>query len=323
MANPTARIELNGKDKTAEWSKVLESLTITDMAGVESDTCEVSFDNADGFRAPPIGAELKVWLGYEPAPVYMGRYKVESWTKEGEPKRLSISATAADLTGPMRARKLRSFHEKTLKEIVDDVAKSNGLTAQVDEAIGARKVEHIDQQTESDIGFLTRLAKRNGATFKVADGQVIFAAKGSRKLPSGKDKTVIELKPQGQSHWTATFGAREDYVAASASYRDSATQRRRTEKAGEGSVVHRDRRLYGSAVEAAAAAEANLGDLRRGTTTVTIEMLGEVSLFAEALVALKDFDPDVDGSYLASSVTHTFNSSGFTTNVSLETDGRK
>lgn len=322
MSKPVARIELNGKDKTAEWSRYLESLTVTDEAGIKSDTCEVTFDNAQGFSAPPIGAELRVWLGYEPQPVYMGRYKIDSWTKEGPLRRMTISAKAADMTGAIREPKMRSFHETTVKAIVDQVASDHGLSATVDATIGARQIDHIDQQTESDMHFLTRLAKRQGATFKLADGKIIFAAKGSRKLPSGKDKAeiVITLGPQ-VSNWTAAAGERGDFGAASASYRDPTTHRKRSAKVGKGKVVHRDRRLYGSEAEAQAAAEANYGDLTRGRLQVSLQMPGNPNLFAEALVTLKDFDPDVDGPFLAKSVTHTFSASGYTTSASLETEG--
>lgn len=318
---PAARIELDGKDVTAKWSPHLESLSITDEAGVKSDTCEVSFDNSAGFSAPPIGSTLRVWLGYEPAPVYMGSYKIDSWSKEGPTRRLSISAKAADMTSAIREPKMRSFHEKTVKEIVEEVATAHGLTAVVDPTIGARTVDHIDQQTESDMAFLTRLARRQGATFKMADGKAIFAAKGSRTKPDGSAKTEIALTLKGNTSWSAQSSERGSFGAACASYMDPETKRRNTVTRGSGAVKHRDRRLYATREEAEAAAEANLGDLTRGKVTVSVEMPGDPNLFAEALVTLKDFDPDVDGPYLAKSVSHSFSGGGYTTSLSLETEG--
>jgi phage protein D len=45
-------------------------------------------------------------------------------------------------------------------------------------------------------------------------------------------------------------------------------------------------------------------------------------IFAEALVSLEEFDDDIDGEYLAKSVTHTFAAQGgYRTAVSLETEG--
>lgn len=319
---PTARVMLNGKDVTEKWSAVLESISVTDEAGIKADTCEIAFDNRSGFSAPPIGAEIQVWIGYAPTPTYMGRYKVDSWSKSGPTKRLTVSGKAADLTSAIRAAKLRSFHEKTVKQIVEQVAGDHGLTAIVDAGIGSQMVEHIDQQTESDMSFLSRLAKRQGAVFKVADGKLIFAAKGSKNAPSGKAKAEIEMKPAQTSSWQATCNKRGEYKSASAHYMDRAAGKRKTARTGTATPHHRDRRLYGSKAEAEAAAKANLGDLTRGQVGVTIEAPGDPLLFAEALVTLKEFDADVDGSYLVKSVTHTLAASGgYTMSVSLEVLG--
>jgi phage protein D len=319
---PAARIEINGKDVTKQWSDVLDTMTVTDEAGIKSDTLEVSFDNATGFSAPPIGAEIKAWLGYEPSPVYMGSYKIDSWTKSGPLRRLTISAKAADLTSKIRSPKMRSWHEKTVKEIVTTIAGDNGLSAIVDSQIGANFIEHIDQQTESDVAFLTRLAKRQGATFKLADGKVLFAAKGSSTAPSGKSKSAKIIVPEQLSTWSVTCDKRGDFDAATAQYRDPTTKKRKTVTAGGGSRKHRDRHLYGSQAEAQAAAKAKLGDLTRGQKSVQLDGPGNPDLFAEALVTLKGFDPDVDGQFLAKSVTHAFSASGFTTSATLETEGK-
>lgn len=316
---PAARIEFNGKDVTTKWVDVLESITITDEAGIKADTCEIAFDNGEGFSAPPEGAIVKIWLGYEPKPIYMGSYKVDTWTKRGPPKRLSISAKAADLTSEIRAAKIRSFHEQTVGEIVEQIAADNGLKAVVDEEIAAREVEHIDQQTESDMSFLSRLAKRQGATFKLADGKILFAAKGSERTPSGKEKTPVVVNLGDVSDWEATQNKRGQYKSASAHYMDHVAGKRKTATAGTGKPCHRDRRLYGSRAEAQAAAEANLGDLNRGQMTVSLTMKGTPEFYAEALVELKGFDADVDGQFLAKSVTHSYSDSSFITTATLET----
>lgn len=318
---PTYRVTLDGKDVTEKWGKVLTSLSLTDEAGVKADTCAIGFDNRGRFAAPPIGAEMQVWLGYEPEPIYKGRFKVSSWEKEGPVRRLTVECASADLTSKIRAPRTRSFHDKTVKQIVDDVAKDHGLKASVDSGIGARKIDHIDQQTESDVAFLTRLASRNGATFKLADGKVLFAAKGSRKLPDGTTKSVIGLQPKQTSSWRVRCDTRGDYKSASATYMDPTTRKRKSAVAGSGEPRFRDKRLYGSQAEAQAAAEAKLGELTRGQMSIEIEMGGDPRLFAEALVKLEGFDADVDGEYLAKSVRHEF-SRGYRTSLSLETEGK-
>lgn len=323
---PAARFEIDGRPVSPAFHKRLVSLTIHDEAGVKADTCEIEFDarpdhGTAGFSAPPIGAELQVWLGYEPQPVLRGRFKIDSWEKSGPPTTLRISAKAAEMTSAIKATKTRSHHDTTLGEVVKKIAGEHGLSPVIDADLAARTIAHIDQQTESDMNFLSRLARRNGATFKLADGKVIFTAKGSKTLPSGGSKPVATIKPSQLSRWSVRSEERGGHKSVKAAYIDHAKGERIFVTAGQGGPVHRDRRLYGSPAEAQAAAAATLGDLTRGKRTAELDGPGMPELSAESLVALRDFDVEVDGEYLVKTVTHEFSASGYTTSVMLETEG--
>jgi phage protein D len=314
---PACRIEVNGNDAGAALVRRLVSVTMTDEAGVKADTCEIMVDARGNVDVPPIGTEIKLWLGYEPAPIFRGRFRVTGWTIEGMPRRLIVGAHAADLTGALRAPKMRSHHDMTVGEIVKKIAGEHGLTPLIDAEIGARKIEHIDQQTESDMSFLTRLANRNGATFKVGAGRLVLAKQGSAKLPDGSAKQVVTLKPSDCSRWSVGSQERGAFKSVVCCYMDHGAGKRVAVRAGEGEPAHRDRRLYGSKVEAQAAADAQLGQRTRGAKTGEIDGPGMPALYAEALVKLDGFDPDVDGDYLAQTVTHTFDGSGYETSVIL------
>src|SRR4051812_682879 len=117
---PGFRIQAGSRDITATlWngeSGPLVSMTITDEAGVKADTVELVVDNrqsASGrvFGPPLIGSEIDVWLGYEPQPAYMGKFRVDEWTKSGPPSILTITAKSADLTSAIKERRVRSWHE--------------------------------------------------------------------------------------------------------------------------------------------------------------------------------------------------------------------
>lgn len=323
---PTARISLDGKDITTRLlgggsNCILESLTITDEAGIKSDSLELVIDNRENFPAPPKGAMIQVWLGYEPEPVYMGKYRVDEWSKSGKPNVLRVSAKAAELTTAIKGTKTRSWHDKTVKQIVTKIAGEHGLGTAIDQAIGARQVEHIDQQTESDMGFLTRLAGRNGATFKLADGKIIFAAKGSKTLPGGGTKSEVVLKPADVSTWSVTSSERGGHKSVVCSYQDHAANKRVSVTAGDGKPAHRDKKLYRTKSEAEAAAKAKLGELTRGKKEGQVDGPGNPAIFAEGVVRLEGFDPDCDGSFFAKSVTHSFSGSGaYTTSITLETE---
>lgn len=296
----------------------LISLTVTDEAGLKSDTVEVVLDGRDIFDMPPPGYEFEVFLGYEPALLRMGKYRVDSWEIAGPPNIITLSAASAELTTAIKGQKMRSWHDTTVGAIVQKIAGEHGLGSAVDSEIGARAVEHIDQQTESDLNFLSRLARRNGAVFKLADGKVLFAKKGSKTLPSGKAKVARTVRPAEVSSWSMTESERGGHKSVVAHWHDHKAGKRKSETAGTGKPAHRIKTLYRTQAEARAAARATLADLRRGKREGSLEMPGTPDFFAEGFVRLTGFHPDVDGEYSAKSVIHRFSGGGFITSVSLE-----
>lgn len=309
-------------------SAPLLSLTVTDAEGLKSDSVELTIDNRDQIPAPKKGARMQVWLGYvETGLVYMGSYSVDQWRKSGRPRLLTVTAKAADLTGDIKSPKSRSFHETTVGEIVDKVAQKNGMEAQVHPELRDMKIGHIDQSSESDIHFMTRLAKRVGANFKPANGKLIFNKAGAGTLPSGADVPVFTITETGVTDWDATGSERGSYQSASASWADSRTGERKTivrGKTGKTALRHRDRRVYKTEEEAERAAEAALSGLQRGKISLNISMPGAPEMFAGARIAAQDFDPDVDMVYIVKNTTHTLDSSGLRTSIQNESvDGGK
>jgi hypothetical protein len=232
-----------------------------------------------------------------------------------------VSAKAAELTTAIKGQKTRSHHDTTVGAIVRKIAGEHGLGVSIDSSIASRAVPHMDQQTESDLNFLSRLAKRNGAVFKLADGKVLFAKKGAKTLPSGKGKPSITLKPADVATWSVTESERGGVKCVVAHWHDHKAGKRKSAKAGDGKPAHRLKTVYPTEAEAKAAADAALADLRKGKRDGSINMAGNPDLFAEADVILSGFDKDADGTYSAKSVTHTFSDGGYTTDVSLEVGG--
>ncbi len=327
---PAARIVANGVDITTKLldpkrqRAILASLTITDEAGIKSDTLELEVDNRPGldgavFAVPPVGSELEAWLGYEPAPVRMGRYRVDEWTKSGPRSVIRISAKSAELTTSIKSPKRRSWHDTTVGAIVDTIAGEHALGIAISPELAPRAIEHIDQQNESDVAFLTRLAGRHGATFKVAGGKLVFAAKGSREYPTGGAKPVTVIRPADVSTWSVTESERGGFHSVVTQWHDHNAGKRKSVTAGAGEPVYRERHVYSTEAEAKAAADARLGELKRGRREAQFEGVGNPALFAEGVVRLEGFDPDCDGDFFAKSVTHSFSGSGYTTSVTLET----
>ncbi len=318
---PAIRLEIDGKAASPELLRRLVSIRIVDHSGGSADTLEIELDDRNNAAAPPIGGEVKVWLGYEPKPAYRGRFRISGWSLNGPPAVMTVNAKAADFTSAIRAPKTRSHHQTTLGAIVSKVAGEHGLGVSMDSGLAARMIDHVDQQTESDMSFLSRLAKRNGATFKIGAGKVVFTANRSTILPDGTSKTRFAIRPEMISTWSFRAEERGAYKSAKAAFYDKKKGKRVHCTAGSGTPCHRDRRLYATQDEAQNAADANLGDLTRGKVTGSISGPGMPDLYAEALLDLAGFSPDCDGEYLAKTVTHRFDGRGYVVDIDFETIG--
>lgn len=246
---PACRVTLDGVDITANlipapFGMVLEgggvalpgglrsggpllALTVTDNEDRKSDSVELSIDNRDYYAAPQKGSRFQVWLGYvETGLVDMGTYQVESWTKRGPPRELSISAKAAGFGTPIKAKRSRSYHGKTAGAIIQQIAGYYGLGTIIHSTIESLPIGHIDQSNESDVHFLTRLAGRVGARFKIANDTIIFNDASGSTQPNGGEASSFDWTLADVVSWSAEGSERGSYDKASAYYQDTAKGKR-------------------------------------------------------------------------------------------------
>jgi phage protein D len=183
MSTPAFRVVADGTDITDKIRDRLISLRITDQAGQQSDSLELTIDDREKrMPVPRYGAWLRVWLGYDTGgqkPAYMGAFAVDDVDLSGGPRSMVIKATAAQ-TAPELTKEGRSqsWSNKTLGQIVQDIAKRNGLHAVINKPLSDIQIKHEDQTNETDQSFLTRLAEKYRATIKPADGKLVVVERG-------------------------------------------------------------------------------------------------------------------------------------------------
>jgi phage protein D len=346
VVTPACRIVLDGTDITANlipapFGMPLEgggrviagalgfgkgpllSITVQDNEAKQSDSCELELDLREYIPSPGKGSKLQVWLGYATALNYMGSFAIDSWTKKGPPKIMTVSAKAAGMTTDIKAPKSRSYHEKSIDDIVQQIAGKHGLKAVVNGELGSLKPGHLDQSSESDLNFLTRLAGRVGGNFKLANETIIFNKAGSGQLPSGGAAPTFLFTPIGMTDWECTGATRGDYGSVEAAFHNVKKGEREWVKGGgEGKgPKFRSRKLFKTKEEAEANAKATKSALARGSKNFGANFPGRTEIFAGAGATMMDFDPDCDGSYTIKSATHRLNSSGLSTRIQCEQSG--
>ena len=97
MQKVTLKLKINGTDKTAFITDRLTSLTVTDQAGLDSDTLSLTLDDhAPHIKLPPIKATLQLWLDQ----TYMGAWQVSELEADDQAGTLTIEATSPTTATP-------------------------------------------------------------------------------------------------------------------------------------------------------------------------------------------------------------------------------
>lgn len=226
---PIARLTIDGKPfGNAAVSRIV-SIELTDKRGFEADELTLELDDCDGALAiPSTGSKITLHLGYqETGIVDKGEYLFSEFTHTGAPDRLSITARAADLAETLAQQKERSWHKKTLYQIVEAIAKEHGYPYRIAEQYRRETIAHIDQTNESDASFLSRLAERYDAIATVKAGRLLFIPAGEAQTASGAPITPLTITRASGDNHSFNYSATNSYNAVRAYYTDKRTGRRK------------------------------------------------------------------------------------------------
>lgn len=197
--HPIVELTVDGQPMAGAFYERLVSLTVTDKEGMSSDTFSAELNDGppDFIKLPRKGAVVEIRMGYrETGVTSVGKFTVDKIEARCLPYSLNISGKAADLrSSKLKENQERHWDNKTLKDIVEEVASDAGLEASIDDEIGSHEYEWLAQQDESPIHFLERLARRHNALFSIKNGKLIFAKKGSGQSASGASTGAIIVTP--------------------------------------------------------------------------------------------------------------------------------
>ena len=321
MATPDFRVIADTVDITNAIRQGLLSLRVTDEAGINSDKVEIKLDDRDGkIEMPNTGAELEIFLGYkEDSLVRMGLFIVDEVSVESPPQSMIIRARAADMRQVLKAPRTKTWGTVTLNDVLADIAGQHGLNARISPELASIAYDNLVQSQESDLHFLTRLAREHGAITKPVHGNLLFVPKGEAKSVSGTLIPPITIPEKQITSWSATFADREKFGSVQAEYHDKELAEKVKVTAGSGEPVHTLRHTYDTQELANANAKATLERLKRGTGTVNMTLPGNTKFIAEGKINLVGVRAGVDGEWVLTRVEHSFDGSGYQCRLDGET----
>lgn len=318
------RVTLDGRDLSRLMAPYLIRLSLSESRAEEADTLDIVLDDSrNTFAIPKRGAAIKVAIGWIGEPlVEKGTFTVDEVEHSGAPDIVTIRARSASMTEAMHERREQSWHGQTLGAIVRAIAARHALKPVVSDALGAIAIAHIDQTHESDMSFLTRLAKRYDAVMNVKDGNLLFMPIGTGKTASGRPLPVLELTRMSGDQHRYHVAQRESYTAVRAHYHSNVKGKRKSVIVGGDNnrnvkVLPED---YATEAEARAAAKAEFARTQRSQATMDYTLArGRADVYPEVPVYLNGFKPDIDNeSWLVKKVLHELTDSGYTCTIELE-----
>ncbi len=313
------KIEFDGTDKTDSIRKRFVSLKIVDNPGHKSDKVELKISNKDrGFKLPRQEAEITVSMGRVGDQLFpQGVFTLDEVPFEGPARTLTLVGHAANMRRGLKEAKSRHFSNINAGDLVTRIAGEHGLRAVVSKELETYTWSHIDQNAESDMHLLTRLADDIDAIAKPTRRSLLFTRRGQQKSASGLDLPVIALSANDVSNWRGKLNERPVYNSVVAKYQDTQKAQLISIMAGSDAPTKELQQIYPNETEAREGAAAHLRRLSRISGEITINMLGRADIYSESPLDLSGFDPDIDKRWVIQNVTKTI-SKGFTMSFKAE-----
>lgn len=304
------RVLSNGTDVTSPIADRLIGITVTDASGETADTAEIEIDDRDYRVAlPAVGAVLQIAMGLGNELAELGQFVVDEIGGTVGPDTMSIKAKSADMRAAIKSAKTRAWQDVTLEDIVAKIAGEHGLAKQISDSLKSVHYTYLAQTSESDLNFLTRIARDLDATCKPAGGALVFVKTGEGKAADGSALPVFTLhrSQMASASWQLTGRGKFGRVVAEWSKRGTGRVEKVT--AGNDKPEHILRTRYATQAEAQRAADAALAKSKRNSGTLSVELGGYWGdLMAEGLIDVSGIKPELTGRWLVKTVTHRLSS---------------
>lgn len=281
----------------------LLSFERTDAAGIESDRLTLVVDTTGLDGLPRDGAKIRWSEGWlEEGLIDKGTFIVNQRRASLFPNTVTLTAAAAPFQAEddteFKQRRSASYGPVTLGDLFRQLTERHGFSPRVAPDLDEILLDHVDQTDETDMSFLTRLARRYDAVTKPVDTLYVLARRGQVKTISGQDLPALTLsvpmdnRPAVQGFISASLEDRSRNKSSGVIttwWDDTAAIEHQVKLGAE--PYKRIRQRYQSEDEARAGAEGEMRRLSRQDQQIRIDMPGTPRAVAEGLITLDETWP--------------------------------
>lgn len=328
MKKAIAEIWVDGVNVTDRISPLLISLSVSDRAGVTSDSATIELDDTNG-RAilPSDRAAVSIKLGWDGD----GVAEIFRGTIDGSPRAdgsrsgrtISITAKSMDVRGKAKQGQRRHFDDETIEKALQETGREAGITVTVHPDLASILREYIGLDDESFAEFGERIAGEVGGTFKIVGDRATLTKRNGGVNAAGVALATVQAIWGENLHdysITPIAGRRLEKSVRTRWYDPKAAEYKTTdaETGTEGATTTYydifDAADESSSQHRASALAAEL-DRESGKGTVTIE--GNIGAQPEGSCVVARCRPGIDGTYRIEGVTHDYSRSGWITRLEL------
>lgn len=328
---PAWKVEIDGQDITARLRDRLLSLEVTDGKRGRQDTAAISLIDAPPVDWPMAGRTAKLWMGWDDELEEMGEYQVSTPRSKGPPARLEIALSPILPPRPrtgLEGVDYQSLGSSTFSYANEDFQLDKWVQRAGDD-LGLRVIIHGDirdrvvdltQENETHGKFLERLAREQGLTVRVHNGDLIVApAHATTSARTGREIPTITLAPADVLEWDGGLMERTTVRSVSARWFDPARGVGGTSGSGSGSPARTLPRFYPTEAAAGVAAQAAAQRARAGGAELILTMRGDTRLRAHVRVNLAEaMRPGLAGLYQINEAKHVVAGESYSTTITCE-----
>lgn len=315
-------ISIAGANVTADVSPYLSKISYSDKLEAESDSIDLSFDDVAKLWQtdwyPQQGDTLTVNMGYAGDLLECGAFEIDEIQFDTPPDTLTVRALAAAISKSLRTKNSKAFEKQTLLKIAQYFADKHRLKIVGSAtALNEVEIERKTQENQTDLGFLSTLAKEYGFIFSVRGGQLVFMdAAGLEAQPA-----VMEITPEMLSKCSLKDKTAQTYGGAVIAKRNARTntvtkyQTEAAEDGGDTLVVNDSNADNDGAAEART--RGALKEKNKDKVTGDISMEGNTAIVAGINITLSGYG-QFSGKWHVVETRHTVDpSGGYTTDATI------
>jgi len=316
VKTPRAEITVNGKPVASAFNDRLISVTIVDKEGSTSDTISCDLNDGTPFaQIPKKGDEIGAKLGYlETGVADFGTFIADDPEVRCLPYGMTVNGKGANVRDKAKQRRSRHWDNKTVKQIVEQIAGENGLSPKVDDEVSSHQYKWFAQQDETDLHVVERLAQRHDALFTIKNKSLIFKKKGE-----GVGSVLASPANIVAGSCRTVFAHRHKYKKVKARWQDREEAKLKEveeDSDSEGDATYTIPESFQDEGEAKKAAKAKAKDLKRETMRTSVTLYGDPAIRAGAKFVYAGVRPELDGvEFIIESAAHKLSKAGYTVDV--------